>query len=102
MPAPDQALSDAFTAAQPADEQVLFYLPVTRKLGCGRLVLGLVLIGHSPLRGVGRVELLPRDLFDYPISLGTVFNIVHAAVTPARQYNHAQDLRHTMSACRGP
>ncbi len=85
----DQALSDAFTA-QPADEQVLFYLPVT-KAWLRQLVLGLVLIGHSPLRGV--VELL-RDLFDYPISLGTVFNIVHAAVTPARQCNHAQDLRH--------
>ncbi len=41
----DQALSDAFTA-QPADEQVLFYLPVT-KAWLRQLVLGLVLIGHS-------------------------------------------------------
>ncbi len=70
---------------------MLFYLPVT-KAWLRQLVLGLVLIGcHSPLRGV--VELL-RDLFGHPISLGTVFNIVHAAVTPARQCNHAQDLRH--------
>jgi hypothetical protein len=85
----DQALSDAFSPL-PADDQVLFYLPVT-KAWLRQLILGLVLICHSPLRGV--VELL-RDLFDYRISLGTVFNIVHAAVTPARQCNQAQDLRH--------
>ncbi len=70
---------------------MLFYLPV-HKAWLRQLVLGLVLIGHSAARGV--VELL-RDLFDYPISLGTVFNIVHAARNaPARQCNHAQDLRH--------
>jgi hypothetical protein len=85
----DQALSDAF-APQPTDDQVLFYLPVT-KAWLRQLILGLVLICHSPLRGV--VELL-RDLFDYHISLGTVFNIVHAAVTPAQHGNRAQDLRH--------
>jgi hypothetical protein len=84
----DQALRDAFTPQQD-DDQVLFYLPVT-KAWLRQLVLGLVLICHSPLRGV--VELL-RDLFDYRISLGTVFNIVHAAVTPAQQCNRAQDLR---------
>ena len=83
----DRALGDAF-APQPADDQVLFYLPVTKRWLC-QFVLGLVLICHSPLRGV--VELL-RDLFDYKISLGTVFNIVHSAVAPARQHNQAQDL----------
>ena len=53
------------------------------------LTLGLVLIGHCPLRGV--VELL-RDLLDYKISLGSVFNIVRAAIEPARRHNQAQDL----------
>jgi hypothetical protein len=82
-----RALDDAF-APQPTDDQVLFYLPVT-KAWLRQLMLGLVLIGHSPLRAV--VELL-RDLFDYAVSLGTVFNVVHAAVTAARQHNQAQDL----------
>lgn len=81
------ALADAFDP--PADDQeVLFYLPVT-KPWLRQLVLALVLICHSPLRGV--VELL-RDLFDYDLSLGTVHNIVQAAVAPARAHNQAQDL----------
>ena len=82
-----EALDDAF-APQPSDDKVLFYLPVT-KGWLRQFVLGLVLICHSPLRGV--VELL-RDLFDYPMSLGAVFNIVHAAIQPARECNEGQDL----------
>ena len=83
----EEALDDAF-APQQADDEVLFYLPVTKRWLC-QLVLGLVLICHSSLRGV--VELL-RDLFDYHLSVGSVFNIVKAAVSPAQQRNHAQDL----------
>jgi len=83
----EEALQDAF-APQPGDDQVLFHLPVTKRW-LRQLVLGLVLICHSPLRGV--LELL-RDLFDYDIALGTIFNIVHAAVAPAQKQNHAQDL----------
>jgi len=83
----DRALDEAFAPQQPEDE-VLFQLPVTKQW-LRQLPLGLVLICHSPLRGV--VELL-RDLFDYPISVGTVFNIVHAAIAPAQKHNRAQDL----------
>jgi hypothetical protein len=83
----DRALDDAF-APQQADDEVLFYLPVTKQW-LRQLILGLVLICHSPLRGV--VELL-RDLFDFPMSVGSVFNIVHAAVAPAQKQNLAQDL----------
>src|SRR5271166_2591717 len=72
----------------PDDDKVLFQLPVT-KHWLRQFVLGLVLIGHSSLRGV--VELL-RDFFDYDISLGTVHNIVQAAVPLARQINEQQDL----------
>jgi hypothetical protein len=81
------ALDDAFAPSTP-DDRVLFHLPVTKRW-LGQLVLALVLICHSSLRGV--VELL-RDLFDYPMSLSTVFNIVRAAVAPAQKHNHAQDL----------
>src|SRR5208337_3209155 len=47
----------------------------------------LVFICHSSTRGV--VE-LPRDLFDYRISLGTVHNIVHSAVAHAQRRERSQ------------
>jgi hypothetical protein len=65
-----------------------FYLPVTRSW-LRQFVLALVLICHSPLRGV--VELL-RDLFDLRLSLGSAHNIVHQAVAAARQVNSAENL----------
>ena len=48
-----------------------------------------MLICHSSFRGV--VELL-GDVFDYPIALGTVHNIVHSAVAQARRINQQYDL----------
>jgi hypothetical protein len=84
----EQALDDAFAPAAAADP-VLFHLPVT-KSWLRQLTLGLVLLCHSPLRGV--VELL-HDVFDYDLSLGTVFNTVQAAVPPAGACNDAPDLR---------
>lgn len=83
-----QALHQAFAPDPADDEGVLFYLPVT-KVWLRQLVLSLVLICHSSFRGV--LELL-RDLFDYSLSLGTVHNIVQAAVGSARRYNACQDL----------
>jgi hypothetical protein len=83
----EQALRRAFDP--PAkDADVLFYLPVS-KAWLEQLVLALVLICHSSYRNV--VELL-RDLFDHPISVGTVHNIVHRAVAIAEQHNANQDL----------
>lgn len=81
------ALECAFDPPPP-DEEVLFRLPVTTSW-LRQLVLGLVLSCHSPYRGV--VALL-SDLFDTPIALGTVHNIVRAAVAPARQINGSYDL----------
>ena len=83
-----QGLQEAFAPDQAADEDVLFYLPVT-KAWLRQLVLGLVLICPSSFRGV--VELL-HDLFDCSLSLGTVHNIVHQAVALADQHNTSQDL----------
>jgi hypothetical protein len=84
----DAALEQAFTPAPAAAEQPLFWLPVT-KPWLQQLVLGLVLIGHSSLRGVQ--ELL-ADLFDFPVSLGTIQHIVQQAVPQARAANAAPDL----------
>lgn len=83
-----QALHAAFAPDTAVEEDALFSLPVS-KAWLRQLVLGLVLICHSSYRGV--VELL-GDLFDYDLSVGTVHNIVQAAVASARQHNAAQDL----------
>jgi hypothetical protein len=81
------ALTEAFEP-DPKTEKVLFHLPVT-KAWLRQLVLGLVLIGHSPYRAV--VELL-RDVFDWRISLGTVHNIVSSTVESARAISRGYDL----------
>lgn len=83
-----QALQKAFLP-EAREDQVLFHLPVT-KAWLRQLMLGLTLICHSSQRGI--VELL-RDLFDYPIALGTVHQVLQQAVLPARLYNSRQDLR---------
>ena len=82
-----QALDETF-APTPADDEVLFHLPVTKNW-LYQLILGLVLICHSSYRGV--VELL-RDLFDTPISVGTVHNRLRETAKAATAINQAQDL----------
>jgi hypothetical protein len=82
------ALDQAF--APPADQppQFLFWLPVT-KPWLQQLVLGLTLICHSSVRGVH--ELL-ADLFAYPLSVGSIHNILQQAVANARPHNTQTDL----------
>lgn len=82
------ALQQAFQPVALAEEEVLFYLPVT-KAWLRQVVLGLVLLCHSSFRGV---IAFCRDLLDQPIALGTVHNIVREAVVEARQSNARQDL----------
>jgi hypothetical protein len=82
-----RSLDESF-APIPADAEVLFYLPVTKNW-LYQLILGLVLICHSSYRGV--VELL-RDLFDTPISIGTVHNRLEASAAKAAEINRQQDL----------
>jgi len=82
------ALDHAFAPPPTEPAQLLFWLPVT-KPWLHQLVLGLTLVCHSSLRGVS--ELL-HDLFDYPLSLGSVHNILHAAVATARRVNAQEDL----------
>ena len=72
----------------PADDEVLFHLPVTKNW-LYQLILGLVLICHCSYRGV--VELF-RDLFDTSISIGTIHNRLEAAAVKATEINQAQDL----------
>ncbi|ABW32023.1 hypothetical protein [Acaryochloris marina] len=82
-----QALDESFLGDK-GDDEVLFYLPIT-KTWLFQLILALVLICHSSYRGV--VELL-RDLFDWSISLGTVRNRLEVAAAKAEEINQSQDL----------
>lgn len=82
------ALDQAFRPPAPAKDTILFQLPVTRAW-LRQFILSLVLIGHSPLRGVQEIL---RDLFDHDLALGTIHNVVHEAVTTARTVNATQDL----------
>src|SRR5580698_6234872 len=83
-----EALDHAFAPPAPQPPQFLFWLPVT-KPWLRQLVLGLTLICHSSVRGIH--ELL-TDLFDYPLSVGSIHNILQQAVANARQHNTQQDL----------
>jgi len=82
-----QARQESFTPS-PADEKVLFYLPVAKKWLYG-LVLGLLLTCRSSFRGIQ--ELLDNH-FGYSLSLGTIHNLSARAVERARGINQAQDL----------
>jgi hypothetical protein len=82
------ALNDAFSASTPADDHVLFQLPVTKNW-LRQVALGLTLICHSSYRGV--VE-FSRDLLGVNLSVGTVHNIVSDAVEQARGHNLNQNL----------
>src|SRR5579862_2451822 len=83
-----EALKQAFAPNGPPDDEVLFYLPVT-KAWLQQVVLALILICRSSFRGV--VEFL-RDLIGWRMSVGTVYNIVQDAIQKARPYNTQQNL----------
>ena len=84
----EDALKGAFSLPKPAQDAVLFYLPVTKPF-IEQLVLGLALDCHSSVRGV--VALL-GDVFDWHISVGTVDGILQKAMLRARSLNAQQDL----------
>lgn len=81
------ALDEAFEEAGD-DQQVLFYLPVTRPW-LRQVVLGLILICHSSYRGV--IEFFAA-LLDQSISLGSVHTIAQQGVATARQVQATETL----------
>ena len=83
----NEALDAAFSTTTNEGE-VLFYLPIT-KTWVWQLILALILICHCSYRGV--VELL-RDLFDLPMSMGTIHNRLQSAAKKASAMNLTQDL----------
>jgi hypothetical protein len=84
----EQALDEAFPSAAANDEEVLFYLPVT-KGWLRAFVVALLLICRSSYRGVQ--ELL-RDLFGFKISPAQVHTVARTAMARARPFNEKADL----------
>jgi hypothetical protein len=82
------ALDRAFAPHPAAPHEVLFFLPVTQDW-LQQLALALILTCHSSLRGVHEIL---RDLFDYPLSIGSIHNIVGQAIAKASVLNSQQDL----------
>ena len=81
------ALDDAF-ASTATDDQVLWYLPITKNW-LKQAALGLTLICHSSYRGVHE---FCRDLLGVNMAVGSVHNIVHEAIDKARPHNLGQQL----------
>lgn len=82
------ALDEVF-APTARDDEILFELPVTRNW-LRQFVLAQVLIGRSSFRAV--IEILDA-MFDYHhLALGSIHNIVNAAVEKACRINQAQEL----------
>ena len=70
------------------DAKVLFHFPVT-KAAIKKICIALALICHSSIRGI--VEFL-HSIFDYDISVGTVFNTLIEATEKAKHINNHENL----------
>ena len=81
------ALNDAFSE-KIDDTEVLFHIPVT-KAWLHQAVIALTLTCHSSYAGVTEFF---RDIFDYNICKGTVFNIIQSSLDKAKRINDSQDL----------
>jgi hypothetical protein len=81
------ALDDAFLSAA-TDDTVLFQVPVTKRW-LRQVIVALALMCRSSYLGI--IEFM-RDVLGWPISIGTIHNVLHAAAEQAGVINGAQDL----------
>ena len=81
------ALNEVFSG-EAGDSKVLFYIPVTKEW-LQQSVMSLILSCHSSYGGV--IEFF-RDIFDFNICKGTIFNIMEGALEKAKSMNDSQDL----------
>jgi len=81
------AIDDAFSENN-VDDTILFNLPVTKNW-LKQFVTSLVLDCRSSLRGVIKAM---KNLLDYNISLGGVYNIIQDLIPKAESINNSQDL----------
>ena len=83
-----EALDQAYEDTSPVNNDVLFYLPVT-KSWIAQLILCLMLYGRISYRGIQQVL---KDGFDYDISVGGIHNIADRAKSSSTIINANQDL----------
>jgi hypothetical protein len=81
-------IAQAFENQAEGDDDVLFYIPVTKKWLC-QVVFALIFICRASYQGV--VEFF-RDILDYEISKGTIGNIVQRRFATVKEINQRQDL----------
>lgn len=84
----ERALQAAANAFEDAGDETLFTVPVTKAF-IRKMVVGLFCICDSSYRGV---MFFLENIFDYPISLGSVFNILDAEADKATSMNGTYDL----------
>jgi hypothetical protein len=81
------ALDDAFISTA-TDDTVLFQVQVTKRW-LRQVIVALALMCRGSYLGI--IEFMP-DLLGWPISIGTIHNVLHAAAEQASVINGAQDL----------
>lgn len=82
------ALDEAFSTAANDDEKVLFEWKVTQRM-VNQMILALVLMCRGSYRGV--IEFM-RDVMGWPVSLGSVHNVLAAAARQAGVINGGIEL----------
>ncbi len=81
------AIDDAFSSAE-HDDEVLYNLPIT-KSWIKQCITSLTLDCHSSFRGASK---FCEGLLDYPISVGSIYNVMRTNITKAQQINDQEDL----------
>ena len=84
----NKALDAANTAFEKDDEEVLFYVPVTKSF-IDQSVISLRLICESSYRNI---MFYLETMYNYSVSLGTVFNVLADAAGKADPINKSYDL----------
>ena len=83
-------IAQAFEKKEDSGDEVLFYIPVTKKW-LEQVLLALILICRTSYQGV--IEFF-RDILDCQISKGTIHNVVYTHLEKAKEINGHQDLSH--------
>lgn len=84
----NKALEAANKAFEEEKDKILFYIPVTKAF-IHMVIIALFLICGSSYRGI---IFFLETIFDYPISLGSVFNVIDTAADKATSINDSYDL----------
>jgi hypothetical protein len=84
----EEAIHEAFSNESSEPDEVLFYIPVTKRWLI-QVILALIFICRASYQGV--MEFF-RDILDSKISKGSVHNIVHEHLQKAKEINRQQDL----------